>query len=134
MSSNRLVIRNDVNQVKLDLHLSNRAARCAPRVVDGEHHPLSLYSVALMQKQGARYIVMDIDPRTPERYDFVPGQYLLVALTPALPRIAFRREVFEPYAGRATPITLTAGETLAIELVAIEDHPLARDPWSAGIR
>jgi hypothetical protein len=46
-------------------------------------------------------------------------------LTPSLPAFALRAEILSQYADRATPVTLTAGETLDIDVVAIEAHPLA---------
>lgn len=128
LSSGKLIIGTDVDRATLDLYTSSTAAHCNVHVVDSEHHPLSLYSVALMKKQGIHYVVRDFDPRVAERYSFVPGQYLLLALTPALPRIAFEAGLLEQYASRATPITLSAGETLKVEVAAIEAHPLAQDP------
>jgi hypothetical protein len=126
LSSAKLIIGPEISRATLDLYMGNSAAYCAARVVDKDHHPLSLYTVALMQKQEGRYVVKDFDSRVAERYPFKPGKYLLLALTPALPRLAFRREILEQYADRAVPVTLTAGETLKVEVVAIEDHPLAR--------
>jgi 5-hydroxyisourate hydrolase-like protein (transthyretin family) len=126
LSSMKFVIEPDMSRAALDLYVANSAAYCVAHVVDSDRHPLSLYTVALMQKQDGRYVVKDFDPRVAERYPFKPGKYLLLALTPPLPRLAFRREILEQYADRAVPVTLTAGETLKVEVVAIEDHPLAR--------
>jgi hypothetical protein len=132
LSSRKVIIGADAKQAALDLYLSGSFAHCVAQVVDSEHHPLSLYTVVLMQRQGSHYVVRAVDPRLPEQYSFEPGQYLLVALTPALPRVALRPELFEQYANRAVPVTLTGGEALGLEVVAIEDHPLARSSADSG--
>ena len=134
LSSRTVIIGSDEKQAKLDLLLSARFAHLTARVVDGERHPLSVYTVVLMQPQGSHYAVREVDPRLPERYWFVPGDYLLLALTPALPwaglrlfsGAALRSDLFEPYASSAVPISLIADETAHADLVAIEAHPLVR--------
>jgi hypothetical protein len=127
----QIVIAPDARQATLDLTYSASFAHCVPRVVGRDRHPLSLYTVALMQRQKDHYLVEAVDPHNPNAYSFLPGQYLLLALTPALPLAAFRAEFLEQYADRALPVTLTAGETLKVEVVAIEDHPLAR--WLSAL-
>jgi len=131
----KIVVPPDAKQATLDLTFSATFARCAPRIVDRDHKPLTLYSVILMQRHGDHYIVAAVDPRTPEYHAYLPGKYLLFALTPALPAPAFRAGLLAQYADRAVPVTLTPGETLRMELTAIEDHPLAQ--WldhSNGVR
>jgi hypothetical protein len=104
---------------EMDLDLSSNVANCRIQVVDQDRHPLNLYTSALLQKHGDSYSVVD------SPHGYAPGQYLVVALTPAVPAFAFRPEILTQYANRGTPVSLIAGQTTEVEVVAIEAHPLS---------
>jgi hypothetical protein len=126
VSDGRVVIRDGPGENSLELTLSSKLASCVIRPVDAEHRPLSLYTVVLMQKLGDHYGVRSVESRVSGRCGAVPGDYLLVALTPALPKVAVRPEILEQYVGRAIPVRLDTQKKLDMEVVAIEDHPLSR--------
>ncbi len=112
-------IRADMQSASLEVILSQQRAKCQVKVVDSDHHALSLYTVVLLQKRGDGYALVDSLSAVP------PGSYLLLALTPALPEIAYTPEILARYVDRATAVTLSAGDVLQTEVVAIEAHPFA---------
>ncbi len=54
-----------------------------------------------------------------------PGEYFVFVITPDLPVIAIRPEILSRYVDRAVPVSLKASQDIKMELIAIEDHPLA---------
>jgi hypothetical protein len=118
LPGNSIAITPAMQRVKLDVYVSSIVAACELKVKDAAGRPLNLYTAALMRREGDRYVVVPFEGNP-------PGEYRIVALTPALAASGFRPAIMERFAGQGTPVKLRAGVN-EVEVTAIEAHPLVR--------
>ena len=114
----------------MDIYISTGTATLLGRIVDSEGPPVTSYTAVLLdfpdRRQGTSYRLLGgwLD----EKIGLVgvpPRKYRLLALTPALLDVAPKSEVFNSYGKYATTVDLAEGQTVELNVIAIEAHPFA---------